>query len=925
VHLSSKLLLLISLPAVLYSGVAVVPGDEQYYKYEEKELEFIYTEQNRYAAEQAKTLEPLINQAYRRSFGYRLDAPLHVGIISQQNQIANGFSTQYPYNLQINYIGGSLKSDYFASTSWLNTLLYHETAHNYQLNAKASSVTRGMSTLMGNGILVAGFFPLFSVPNVAISSYLLEGNAVLNESWQGNGGRLYSGRFMAESVMQARAGQITPQFLYNQTTHKFPYYDRHYIIGGFFQLYLAEKYGLERVNSFFYNHSRSWLWPFRTNHIFRLTFGESFETAMSGYAMWLLESSQGFVEAEGDPVVTSHYFSPLNSNGGEIFFMVTDAQRAPELVRIGKKEKTLKRERNSYIQGKVIESTEGFTTQASGFVKPSRIAIGLFDEEGEIVNGTASRVIQGYLNDGKAVYFDVPSSFDQPQLYVGDRYYAQINSSVHIDRGEDLYYFVQQGKKRTLYRNRTPLYSYEGYYGIVCDVDSRGNVYFVANSRKGSTLFCLGRSGARRVSPADNVVEARLINDEELLVAAIGSGNYYYVVNRIESRDEEPWPTRFFFEEEPGFGGKNEEEESGPLTLEEAYSEALNLHYAGSTLYLGAGSKNGNTLFTYAFAASFIDPLLSNAFSLFSQRGMDEVGIAGISYINNAHLLEFGGSLYGVYSEGDANTYHDYNTTTKEYSPYGRDIAKESRDYGLSAYLRLPVIKSGYRRGNISLGYYQDYDDNARSPLVLSADIGRYERYGQAMFDNYVNAISLYTTYDRGDHAYGVDYTFSHDLPYKLFVGLRAKGVRTDYARVTTLPADADYTRGVQFTGYQSLLFNDPATVVMPSLEYTRFVRQAAVGELSVKKQFDGALLYFTFPLSLTREALYLKHRYYNILDFGEADEQNVHTYYNETTVGATLEMLLLNRLTVPLNFEYIYNPDTQEIHNFRFYLGSYF
>jgi hypothetical protein len=433
----------------------------------------------------------------------------------------------------------------------------------------------------------------------------------------------------------------------------------------------------------------------------------------------------------------------------------------------------------------------------------------------------------------------------------------------------------------------------------------------------------------RRVSSADNVVEARLIGDDEVLIASIGSGNYYYVVNRIESRDEEPWPTRFFFEEEPGFGGMTAKEGGMPLTLEETYSEALNLHYAGSTLYLGAGSKNGKTLFTYAFAASFIDPLLSNAFSLFSQRGMDEVGVAGMSYINNAHLLEFGGSLYGVYSEGDANTYHDYNATTKEYSPYGHDIAKESRDYGLSAFLRLPVIRSGYRRGDLRLGYYQDYDDNARSPLVLSADIGRYERYGQAMFDNYVNALSLYGTYDRGDYAYGVEYTFSHDLPYKLFVGLRAKGVRTDYERAAAVPADADYTRGVKFTSYQSLLFNDPATVVMPSLEYTRFVKQAAVGELSVKKQFDGRILFFTFPLSLTREALYMKHRYYDILDFAAADDtsdvQNAHTYYNETTVGATLEMLLLNRLSVPLNFEYIYNPDTKERHNFRFYLGSYF
>jgi len=143
---------------------------------------------------------------------------------------------------------------------------------------------------------------------------------VLNESWQGNGGRLYSGRFKAETIMQAKAGHITPQFLYNQTTHDFPYYDRHYIVGGFFQLYLAEKYGLEKVNSFFYNHSKSWLWPYRINHIFKITFDESYEEAMSGFNQWLLRESEIFVEAKGDALVSSQYFSPLNNQSGQDLF-----------------------------------------------------------------------------------------------------------------------------------------------------------------------------------------------------------------------------------------------------------------------------------------------------------------------------------------------------------------------------------------------------------------------------------------------------------------------------------------------------------------------------------------------------------------------------------------------------------------------------
>ena len=929
--------LFLSFVSSLYAGMAIVPGDEDYYKAEKGEVEIIFTEQNKYAAEQAMALEPLINREYEHYFGYTMDAPLHVGIISQQNQVANGFSTQYPYNLQINYIGGSAANDYFTATSWLNTLLYHETAHNYQLNAKASPITRGLYSVLGNGMMQVELFPLFTVPNLAISSYLLEGNSVLNESWHGNGGRLYSGRFKAETIMQAKAGNITPQFLYNQTIHDFPYYDRHYIVGGFFQLYLAEKYGLKKVNSFFYNHSKSWLWPYRINHIFEMTFGEDYEEAMSGFEQWLLAQADGFVEAEGEPLMTSKRFTPLNSNCDKIFFMVSDAERAPELIRLFKNDKALKRERVSHFQSKVVGEHDAYYTQSSGFSNPTKIYMGLFDKDGHIKEGTESKMIQGYLKDGVEVYFDIPSSFDQAQLYVGDQFYAQVNSSVYIDSDDNLYYFVQNDKTRTLYKNKRAIYEYEGYYGIVSDVDSRGNVYFVANSQTGSTLYRLGDKKIERVSSADNVVEARLINDEEVLIAAVGSENYYYVINPIESSDEVPYNTRHFFEDEPYFGrasfsvygSQNSADTKDVLNLDDAYYGPLNLHYAGALVSFGLGSKNEETIFNYSVSASFIDPLLSNEFRLFAQSGMDEVGVGGLGYRNNTHLLEFGGTLYGVYNSGDDNTYHLYDEVTNTYNAVDHNISKDSRDYGLTAYLRLPLIQSGYNRGDLLLNYYQDYDNNARSPLSLIGGLSHVEQYGQSMFANYVNAVSLYGMYDRGDSAYGFDYTLSHDLPWKFFMGMALQGVRTDYDRESVTPADEDYTRGVKFSNFQSTFLSDPATVVMPSLEYTRFVKQAAVGELSLKKQFDGRILFFTFPFSLTREALYVKQRYYDIQDFGQPDYsrdvRSGHTVYNETTAGLTLEILLLNKLSIPLSLEYIYNDNTAEEQNFRFLLGGTF
>ncbi len=921
----------------LYAGIAIVPGDEQYYKAEQTSAELIFTEQNRYAAEQAAVLEPIINDAYADSFGFELDSTLYVGIISQQNQIANGFSTQYPLNMQINYMGGSAANDYFSSTSWLNTLLYHETAHNYQLNPKASVITRGMYSVLGNAYLSVGIFPIFTVPNAAISSNLLEGNAVLNESWHGNGGRLYSGRFRAETLLQAKAGNINAQFLYNQSIYTFPYYDRHYIVGGFFQLYLAEKYGLKKVNSFFYNYSKSWLWPYRVNHIFRMTFGESYEEALAGFNRRLLDELEGFVEAEGDVIATSKRFTSLNSNCDKIFFLTSDAYRAPELVRVFKKDKHVEKERDSYFQNKVINEHDRYFTQASGFIDPTKIAMGLFDEDGQIKKGSASKVIQGYLKNGVAVYYDIPSSFDQAQLYVGEQFYAQVNSSVHIDNDDNLYYFVQNGKRRTLYKNRTAIYTYEGYYGIVSDVDSSGNVYFVANSPKGSTLYRFDKEKVERVSDADNIVEARLLNDHEVLIAAIGSENYYYVVNVLQSREEVPYDMKHFFEKEPYFERvtllaetpEHSVDTVETLKLDNKYYGALNTHYAGTQVAVGTASKNDTLIFEYAVSAAFIDPLLTNQFSLFASSGYDEVGIVGGGYENNAHLLHFGATLYGVYNAGDASSYHLYDEATNSYSPYAYDIEKESRNYGLSGFVTLPLIQSGYNRANLEASYYQDYDDNGRSPLIVSADVSHVEHYFQAMDNNYVNALELFGSYDRSDLAYGFEYTLSHDLPKRFYISAALKGVRSDFDRNTSLPADADFTRGVKFSNFANPLFRDPTTVVMPSLEYTRFVKQAAYGEVALKKQFNATLLFFTFPLSLTRELLYARHRYYDVQDFGQPDYSrdlhSGHTVYNESTVGGLFELLLLNRLSIPVSMEYIHNTNTQEKNNFRFSIGGMF
>jgi len=238
---------------------SVVPNDKQYYKHTQESLEIVYTQENLPYASHTLSLEESLNRDYEQSFDWKLDTTLFVGLISDHNQIANGFSSQWPRNRQINYLGGTQLIDTFCATSWLDLLLYHETAHNYQVNAKGHEVSQALHEVLGNGSLM---FPFFIIPNVVESSFMLEGNAVLNESRHGNGGRLYSGRNKAQTIVMAQADKLTPQNLYNVSLDFPYYYDLWYIQGGFFHLYLAQNYGLDRVNRYFKEKTNDFYWPF---------------------------------------------------------------------------------------------------------------------------------------------------------------------------------------------------------------------------------------------------------------------------------------------------------------------------------------------------------------------------------------------------------------------------------------------------------------------------------------------------------------------------------------------------------------------------------------------------------------------------------------------------------------------------------------
>jgi hypothetical protein len=843
-------------------------------------LQVHYSDEYQNEAQKAIRLEQNIIQNYEDSFGYKFDESMHVGIFSSKNQVPNAYSTQIPLNLQHNFVGGALLVDEMCFSSWLKGLLYHESAHNYQLNPKKNVLSHFSHKYFGNLPFTFLFIvPVFPLPNTTISSFLLEGNAVLNESTFNNGGRLYSGKNLALVMAQAKAGYLTPERTYNSHLF-FPYTTHHYIVGGFFQLFLAQKYGVDRVNSYFYTHSGQWL-PFFTNIAFKDTFENDFESELKEFNEYMLKKHKEFNPTDAKILATSTSHKKFNSNKNEIFFLTSDGVSKPTLITISKNSKRISKQKGNWFMGEVFKIDNDYYTSSFASISAQSNEIALFNKDRKVLKDTHSKAIQGVLSDGKIVYIDVPQSYFSFKLYVGDMFYDTLNSTAFVDEKDNIYYFKQNNKIRTLYKNKKPIFSYKGWFGHVCDVDENG-VLFIGASEHGSTLYRYNGK-VERLSNFDDIVDAKILGDE-LLIATIGADSYrYYKISPTVSSSD-VFEYKFFFED-------NNSTDSQFFKIAdrkpEEYSEIKNFHYSSLEKDIIA-SDNG---INFSIKANFEDPLLQNKFSIFSKKTDDET-IAGVGYQNSKNRLNYGFDIYGVIE-------HDNNIS--------------SRGFGAMLNLEYPLYATDNKNIDLSLTYLLDYDRDERLPLTLALNYSDAKHYGHSFFVNDYKALSLFVSNDRDDILAGIEGKYMQDLSNEFYFSLSGKYVKAD------LDSDKNRSkRGIKIDNNYG--FDKYTTIKMPSLKNDLYTKEALVGEVGVYKTFNFSSYFFSFPLSLRREALYSKYRYY---DFTFRNDYS--KVFNEIIVGLKADLLFFNNFPIPLSFEYIQNDDLKESNNFNFEFGYSF
>lgn len=874
-----KFLYPLLLPSYLLSTQIVVPDD--YYISKDDNLSYIYSKEYREILPKIKEYQEDIISNYEREYGYKLDEKLYVGLASFKNQIANGFSTQIPFNSQILYGAGAGYIDYFCFSSWLKTLIIHETSHNFQVNPKENNLSKISHKILGNSSLgFVSILPLFPIPNITESPFILEGNAVMNESRYSNGGRLFSGYALAEVISSAKAGKITPELMYNSTL-SFPYGEHFYIIGGFFQQFLLKRYGIDRVNSYFKTYATQ-PFPFFTNWVFKEQFGEDFETLLDKFVEDIKKEHKDFKSTNGEIISKSKIFVPLNADKNEIYTLVSDKKSAPKILKVDKRSNRVDYLDGSWRIGEIFKRGQAYYSQSSAKTSPTKITMGLFDRDGYLIEGTDGKVVQGYTSNNKMVYFDILSSLETPQVYIDGEFYSQSHSSVYVNR-DDLYYFRQYGEKRILYKNREALFEYKGYYGFVVDISNEGTIYFIAPSKDGSSLYSLEGGVSRRVLYGDDIIDFKLLNRNEGVVATIGEDGYSYkLVSLAKAIETKPYQFKIkqYIKEKPKVYKKRER-----IKVEE-YNSLGELKYSSLNQVMSYATDSG---FGLDIKLNFIDPLMQN--SLYIPISFNENRtIAGINYENVAYPIEFGGGVYGVYKS--------------------ENIYSDLRDYGLDFYLKYPFLAKGYWRGSTELSYTRAYDNIYRKPLTLSLDISNNKKFGLSKYTNRANELSLFISRDRDSHIFGASYIFEHDMPWQSYLGVRGEYLKSD--KVSPF-----LEKGIE-VGYRlNNLQSDRGVVDIPTFKDIAYADEVKVGEISLKKVFDGSIYNFSFPISIQRESIYLKERFYKI-DFNKKIAKN----YNETVVGVESDLLFLHKIPIPMTIEYLYNSNIKDSEQIRFLFG---
>jgi len=856
----------------------VVSGDKEYFETKSGQYSYIYPEEYRKLLTPLLELQAQIEKEYQASFKWSLDEEMALVLASDQNQIANGFASNFPSLRTVFYGGGAGFLDYFATSSWLRTLYIHEAAHLYQLNPKRE-LGKFAYNLLGNHpftLLPVPFYtttftmlplPVVPMPNVALPSWILEGNAVMNESRLGVGGRLYSGEFRSSFYSLLKSGKTNISTVTNNNLD-YPFQEENYMVGAYLSLYMTNKYGVDKTNQFFFEHAKHYLNPFLVSNTMKSKFGKSYkEIVNEGLASYKKKALKQ-KDLKGKLIAKSVRRSELNFVNGKIVFLTSDDERYFKALTIfNSKTGKVTKKYGDYISGKVFYKNGKWVTAGSHTLAHNQFSFGLWEEGGKIVEGTQNHLVLD-IKKNKTLYVDMKSNFGEAKLMINGKPAGVANSRAILDKNNHALYFRQNNNKRELVRNNKVILSFKGFYGKVVGVGKGDSVYFIASTKYGSTLFEYSKGRSYRISRADNITDAYVFSKSVLAQATTGEGVEYRLFKPTFKKRENPYMYRYKFEKDRSYKLLSKKVRSYKKSIkssklkESNYNSITNMRYDSmSFLYTDTeddGSKS-------SFSANFSDPVGFNSLSYtYTDDESDAETEHLIAYRNSRHRLNYGLGLHYEKEDFKASTGNFSHKTTTPFILLGFSLWKEERSSLKTDWtLGLEKFNGGTNSvfyGNLTYGFSASA---SASFLPLRAFKSKLE-----------------VLREREGHTYAWANHFSYGLISETFLLGSLVASATD-------SGELELGEGVQDESY--LTYSDLTAYTSRS----NLLKSAKVG-VGVKQVLDAHLLSWYFPIGLRR---LVPGFVFNHVKYGLDLERSYNDY------GFTLDFELLLNHQLPFTF----------------------
>ncbi|MDR3162913.1 MAG: hypothetical protein LBT81_03550 [Helicobacteraceae bacterium] len=844
------------LPIALFP---VVPDDEEYFIAKTQYGAIIYARGDENLSQSAAASWRFLRERYDKEFGYDLDEPTLI-LASSKNQFANAWAGSTPLLSMQYYGGGAGMLDYFGYVDWMEMLLAHEGAHLYQLDSK----NEVMYELFGrNHMPLFAGIPLWTFPNLFLPDLFLEGNAVFNETRVTGWGRLNGGRHKALFLVLLKANLLDTERALNNHIF-FPYMEEKYIVGGYFQAYLASQYGADRVNGFFRTNGNRFINPFLLNKSFYQHFGADFNTLFDRFINSHRADADLFVLQKGESVSKSQIDAPLGGDENALFIYESDGKTFADILILDRQTLKIKRVRGSFSRGKPFCFEGECFTAAALYTSAETIETSLFDRDREPLKSFNGKAIND-ISGKRTLYLKTNESFKKAVLYDQNRRIGEVVSYALYGYDGAVYSVRYEEGSRVFYRGGDRLFSIKTE-AFLNDVLPNGDLLFTAPTFNGNGLFIFSEGGLLRLGNGDNVIGAKWVRENLYLLQTVTADGYETLLARLEKNKDKPTRLNYGGEEALDFANLTDE------TLDAVpYNAFANLRF--SYFYPSIGFSDAGMIGSADFL--FVDPLEFNTLTLSYAHNADgeEIGRAG--YENRRYRLFYGAQGY--------------------FSPDNDSGDKDKRKFGTDIHIGYLIDRDNVSQISAIARKLFDPNDRDNAPLIASIRYDYALYYPLAPENETGVSLSIGGRHNERkserEFSYGAKAEARQRLFSQLYFLLGAKYSRSDSYYVLLEESPADIADEINFE--------------LLRLPY-RYRTDRIVGcKAALSAAIDMPVYSSVIPIGLHRIKPSVA---YERLELGE-----IKYLIEEKSATVEFDMLFTHRFDFSLRAAYVHNSETSD------------